>query len=119
MIKIMHIEDDPDTQKAVKDILQTEGYKVTSYSSGQKGISAIKKDKPDIILLDIMMPKMSGWDAFEKIKKIDKKAKIIFLTVLEISRERLNKLKKDGITDYITKPFTSTELISRIKKAAK
>ncbi|VVB81166.1 Chemotaxis protein CheY [uncultured archaeon] len=119
MIKIMHIEDDLDTQRVVKDILQTEGYKVTSYSSGEAGIRAIKNEKPDIVLLDIMMPKMSGWDAFEKIRKTYKKAKVVFLTVLEISPERLKVLKHAGIKDYIAKPFTATELVNRIKKVAK
>lgn len=116
MTKIMHIEDDPDTQKVVKDILQIEGYKVTSYSSGEAGIKALKKDQPNIILLDVMMPGMSGWDAFEKIKKTDKKVKVAFLTVLEISPERLKVLKQAGIKDYITKPFTATQLVSRVKK---
>jgi len=119
MIKIMHIEDDPDTQRVVKDILQTEGYKITSYSSGESGINALKKDQPDVVLLDIMMPKMSGWDAFEKIRKVYKKAKVVFLTVLEISPERLRVLKQAGIKDYITKPFTATELVKRVKKVAK
>ena len=119
MTKVMHVEDEPDTRKVVKEILESEGYKVTSYPNGEKGVAAVKKDKPDIILLDVMMPGMSGWDAFERIKKIDKKAKIAFLTVLEVSPERLAVLKKAGLSDYINKPFTATELVSRVRKMAK
>ena len=119
MTKIMHVEDEPDTRKVVKEILEAEGYKIVSFSNGEKGVAAVKKEKPAVILLDVMMPKMSGWDAFEKIRKINKKIKVAFLTVLEVSPERLAALKKAGISDYITKPFTATDLIARVKKIAK
>ena len=119
MTKVMHVEDEPDTRKVVKEILEGEGYNVSSYPSGEKGVAAVKKEKPDLILLDIMMPGMSGWDAFKKIRNINKKAKVAFLSVLEVSPERLAKLKKEGISDYITKPFTATDLVKRVKKMAK
>jgi len=114
--RILHVDDERDVLEVVKTILENEGYEVVSVSSGDRALKEVDVNNYDLLLLDIMMPDMSGWDLFSRISKINPKYKVIFLTVLEISDERLDKLKQHGIMDYITKPFERDELVSRVKK---
>ena len=114
MKKILYIEDNQDTAEAVKIILDHAGFETEIANNGKDGIGAAKKGF-DLILLDIMLPDMSGWDIFASLKK-DSKAKFAFLSAIPVSSERMNELRKSGVSDYITKPFTKTDLISRINK---
>ena len=114
MKKILYIEDNEDTAEAVKIILTNAGFNTDISLSGKDGIRKAKNGF-DVILIDIMLPDMSGWDVFTKLNnKI--KAKFVFLSAIPVSRERMKELKKAGISDYITKPFETEDLIKRIKK---
>ena len=113
---ILYIEDNRDTASAVKAILEAKGFKMVLAYSGKTGIQKAKKGF-DLILLDIMLPDMSGWDIYEKLK--NKKTKFAFLSIIPVSKERMIELKKAGVSDYITKPFTKTDLIKRISKILK
>lgn len=115
MTKILYIEDNQDTAEAVKTLLSHAGYEVVTKSNGKEGIKEAEKGY-DIILLDIMLPDMSGWDIFSKIKEKCKNSKFAFLSAIPVSNERLEELKSAGVFDYITKPFTKSELLDRIKK---
>ncbi len=115
--KILHVDDEPDTLKVVKTILEAAGYEVVSVESGNGALKQVDLNGFDLIILDIMMPDMSGWDLFSRIAKILPTHKVIFLTVLEVSEERLKQLKEHGIKDYITKPFDRDDLVTRVKKA--
>ena len=115
-MKIVHVEDDADTRAVVKDILTGAGHKVTSIGLPKKAAAAIKKEKPKIVLLDIMMPGMSGWDVYKEIRKYDKKVHVAFLSVIEVSKEREKTLAKEGVCAYIMKPFTATELVNIVEK---
>ena len=117
MKKIIYVEDDKDTADAVKTILEIAGYQVDIALCGKDGLIKIKHNKYDLALLDIMMPDMSGWDLYQKVKS--KKMKFAFLSALPVSSERLNELKKAGISDYITKPFTKKSLTDRVNKMLK
>ncbi len=114
--KILHVDDEPDTLKVVKTILEKAGFKVDSVESGKDALKEIKLDSYDLVVLDIMMPDMSGWDLFTRITEIKSEYNIIFLTVLEVSESRLKELKEHGIKDYITKPFDRDDLVTRVKK---
>ena len=118
-MKIVHVENDADTRSAVKDVFNKNGYQVISIGNPKKAAAIIKKEKPDLVLLDIMMPGMSGWDVYKAIRKIDKKVKVAFLSVLEISQERKDRLAKEGICGYIMKPFTASGILKTVKKIAK
>ena len=118
MKKILYVEDHEDTAEAVKMILDNGGFKIDIALSGKDGIRKARNHY-DLILLDIMLPDMSGWDIFQTLKKKIKKTKYIFLSVIPVSTERMRELKKAGISDYITKPFVKVDLIARIKKALK
>lgn len=113
--KILYVEDHEDTAEAVKAILSKAGFKIDISLSGKDGIRKAKNHY-DLFLLDIMLPDMSGWDIFQTLKKKIKGTKYIFLSVIPVSTERMEELKKAGISDYITKPFTKVDLIARIKK---
>jgi DNA-binding response OmpR family regulator len=117
MAKIMHIEDDADTQQVVKTILEKQGHSIVGASNGVDALK-ILGGEPNfgLILIDIMLPDMSGWDIFEKLKKMKHKAKVIFLSAIPVSEERIGSLKKQGVSDYIEKPFSKSDLISRIQQ---
>src|SRR4030042_4500315 len=115
MKKILYIEDNKDTAEAVKLILTNAGFETETAYSGKEGIKQIKKGF-DVILLDIMLPDMSGWDIFAKLKNMGVKAKFAFLSAIPVSSERVEELKEAGIADYITKPFTQEDLIEKVKK---
>jgi len=112
MKKILYVEDSVDTASAVKVMLEGGGFDVDLAYTGKEALQKAKVGF-DLILLDIMLPDMSGWDIFEKLKK-DGKAKFAFLSVIPVSSERMAELKKAGISDYITKPFTKEDLIKRV-----
>lgn len=114
MKKILYIEDNQDTADAVKIMLRNAGYDMTTANSGKQGLS-LKQDF-DLYLLDIMLPDMSGWDIFETLKKKEIKAKYAFLSAIPVSSERMEELRKSGVSDYITKPFAKQDLIMRVQK---
>ncbi len=114
--KIMHVDDNKDTREAVKLVLESEGYKVISVNNGKSCLKKLQKEKPDLVLLDMMMPDMSGWDIFQKITKDKIKTKVAFLSVMSIEESRKRNFYKSGIADYILKPFITEDFIKRIKK---
>ena len=113
--KVMHGDDNLQHIKLVKEILEKEGYKVVSVKSGAECLARFKKEKPDLVLLDILMPDMNGLEVFYRLKKSDNTAVIAFLTVTGSSEKDIARLKKGGVVDYIVKPFTPAELIKRVK----
>jgi DNA-binding response OmpR family regulator len=117
MTKILYIEDNKDTAEAVKAILNKAGFEAEIAFSGKEGLQKVKKGF-DIILLDIMLPDMSGWDIFAKLASMKVNAKFAFLSAIPVSPERMAELKSAGVSDYITKPFAKEDLIERVKKMA-
>ena len=114
--KVLYVENEEFTRVLVKDILEEAGYVVVLAESGEAGLVLLGSEKPDLVLLDILLPGMSGWDLFAKLRQTDKNVKVAFLTVLDVSGERKKKLKTLGVSDYIMKPFTSDELLEKVKK---
>ena len=118
MRKILYVEDDPDTLEAVKVVLSRMGCQVFGAPNAKKALQFLAKKSPDLILLDIMLPDMSGWDLFQKIQKTGKAkhSKIAFLSAIPVSQERMKVLKKQGVADYIMKPFDKSDLRKRVRK---
>ncbi len=114
--RILHVDDESDTLSVVKTILEKEGYEVVSVPSGKEALKKVDLNNFSLIILDIMMPDMSGWDLFTRIAKIKPSYKIIFLSILEVSEKKLKDLKDAGIRDYIRKPFDRDDLVKRVKK---
>ena len=104
MAKILVIDDDQDTCDFLQDFFQQRKCQVLTANSGEKGLSVLKKEKPDIVLLDIKMPGMNGLDVLKAIKAFDSKIKVIVVTVAAESDVR-QKAKELGADDFIKKPL--------------
>jgi two-component system, sensor histidine kinase and response regulator len=115
-IKILLVDDQPNNLRFLSEILQSHGYKVQRAISGKLAINAVNSAPPDLILLDIMMPDMSGYEVCKILKLSPKTEKIpiIFLSVLDDPLEKV-KAFKYGAVDYITKPFQIEEILARIE----
>ena len=115
---ILVVDDEEIIQTLLKAILEKEGYKVTTVSSGHECLKNLKTIKPDLIILDMMMPEMTGRETLAEIKKNPKtkNLKVIFLTVVHASQVGKEELKQNGVLEYITKPFDNDDLVKKIKK---
>jgi CheY-like chemotaxis protein len=110
---IMVVDDEPDNIETVKTVLEENDYEVIPCSNGDECLKKLKKQKVDLILMDIMMP---GTPVKQVISKI-KKTKIAYLTVVRVSEaEKEALLKKKNIVDFIPKPFDIDDLLKRVKK---
>ncbi|MFH0929307.1 MAG: response regulator [Candidatus Aenigmatarchaeota archaeon] len=116
--KIMVVDDDEIMINLVKDVLEQGGFEVIDVNNGQACLEKLKTVKPDLILMDMMMPRMSGRDTVDKIRKNPHTMdlKIAFLTVVRFTDLGKDTLKDLNISDYITKPFNNNDLIARVKK---
>lgn len=114
---ILHADDEADTLEVVQTILEIEGFEVVSVKDGLQALEQIKIQDFDLMLLDVMMPDMSGLELLSRISEEDGKHKVIFLTVLEATQDQAEQLSEYGIKDYITKPFDRDNLVERVKIA--
>lgn len=116
MKTILVIDDEKDLIKLVDHYLSRDGFLVISARDGLEGIEIAKKHKPNLILLDIMMPKMDGWEVCNHLKTIAGLAHIpvIMLTARAQETDKVVGLEM-GADDYITKPFSPRELVARVK----
>jgi len=111
--KIMVIDDDQKLVQLLTDYLAKFGYTVTAFIHPQEGLKALKKDLPDLIILDIMLPEMSGFDVCKQIRS-DYSVPIIMLTARGEVTDRIVGLEL-GADDYLPKPFEPRELVARIQ----
>ncbi|MFH0978166.1 MAG: response regulator [Candidatus Woesearchaeota archaeon] len=116
--KIMIVDDEEHIVELVKAVLEGNGFDVITAGSGPEALEKLKKTKPDAILLDMMMPGMSGRETCEKIRANPKtkKLKVAFVTVARFSEVGKEVLNKMHVLDYITKPFDNDDLVARVKK---
>ncbi|MFC2083600.1 response regulator transcription factor [Bacteroidota bacterium] len=114
MERILIIEDEESILMALEDNLQIEGYKVTSAVDGEEGLTRAKENDFDLILLDIMLPKMDGFEVCKQIRAVGINTPIIMLTAKSQEIDKVLGLEF-GADDYVTKPFSSRELLARIK----
>lgn len=118
---IMIVDDEPHMVELEKAILEAEGFKLISAFNGEDSLKLLEKNKPDLVILDMMMPGMSGREVCEKIRKNPKtkNLRIVFVTVARFSEVGQDKLKGMNVLDYITKPFDNDDFVNRINKALK
>lgn len=116
--KIMIVDDEESLIELVTAVLEQEGYEVIAAMNGEEALEKLKTVKPDLILLDMMMPGMSGREVCERIRKDQKtkNMKVAFITVAKFSETGRDVLKKMKVLDYITKPFDNADLVKRVKK---
>ena len=112
--KILYAEDDETLAFLTKDNLEQNNYEVTHCSNGKKSLEVFKNEEFDICILDIMMPKMDGFELAEEIRKIDIDVPIIFLSAKTLKEDRIKGLRL-GADDYLVKPFSIEELLLKIE----
>ncbi|MCB8978951.1 MAG: response regulator [Ardenticatenaceae bacterium] len=115
MSKILVIEDSPMIQEILVERLLFRNYEVVVANDGQQGIEVAKQEQPDLILMDISLPVMDGWEATERIRKIEsiKNVPIIALTAHALVEDR-NRSLAIGCNDFETKPINFSQLIMKI-----
>ena len=118
MKKILICEDEQDTQDSLKNILERNEYEVYSAFDGKEAIDKAKEVKPELIILDIRMPKLNGLEVAGEIRKFDKAAKIIFITAFQ-SPQIKQETTKYNISDYIVKPASGDDILKAVEKALK
>jgi len=112
--RVLIIEDEPDMVLGLKDNFEYEGYDVVVARDGKEGISRALADKPDLILLDIMLPKISGLDVCRQLRTSGVDTPVIMLTARGQEIDKVIGLET-GADDYVTKPFSIKELLARVR----
>ena len=110
--KILIIEDDPALLRGLKDNFEARGYQVSTANDGQKGLAAILQEPPDAVVLDLMLPKVNGYEICCAARSRHVHTPIIMLTARNAEEDMLRGLQL-GADDYITKPFNVRELVDR------
>ena len=117
MTKILLVDDDKAVVETVKFLLQTEGYSVVTASDGEEGLEKAKKERPDLILLDILMPKVNGFSACRAIKS-DETLKGSYVIMLTGKGQEVDKEMgyKEGADEFLTKPFSPMEIVAKVRR---
>lgn len=116
--KIIYIEDDPEMIDLVELILNRHGFNVKGVNGGRQGLDTVRQDPPDLVLLDLMMPDMDGWDVYQQLKA-DEATRMIPVIVITAKAQTIDKvlgLHIAKVDDYISKPFRPQELLDSIEK---
>ena len=116
--RVIYFEDDKDMVELVRIILGREGYQVEGIAEGQAGIKAVQQNSPDVILLDLMLPDMDGWEIYRQLKHDESTADIpvIVITAKAQSIDKVLGLEIAKVDDYISKPFRPNELVERVEE---
>jgi DNA-binding response OmpR family regulator len=112
--RILIVDDEPEMLRGLEDNLQFEGYQTVTAGDGKKGLARALSEAPDLILLDVMMPGMSGWDLCRELRQRGLDVPVIMLTARGEEVDRVLGLEL-GADDYVTKPFSLRELMARIR----
>jgi DNA-binding response OmpR family regulator len=112
--RILLIEDEPHIVLGLRDALEFEGFGVLSAGTGKEGVGLAKSEKPDCIILDIMLPDMNGYRVCEDLRRYDAHVPVIMLTARSQETDKIRGLDA-GADDYVTKPFSVNELVARIR----
>jgi two-component system alkaline phosphatase synthesis response regulator PhoP len=116
-IKILTVDDEPDVRRLIEIKLKKAGFEVITAADGEEGVEKAKAEDPDLILMDVMMPKMDGFTAVEKIKSEMNPAPLVMMLTAKGTEDDVMQGLIGGADDYITKPFAPRELIARVKVA--
>ncbi len=116
--KVVCIEDEPEMIDLVRLILSRKGYEVIGANGGREGLDAIAREKPHLVLLDLMMPDMDGWEVYQQMKASDdsRRIPVIVVTAKAQSIDKVLGLHIAKVDDYITKPFGPQELLESVEK---
>ncbi len=116
--KILVVDDEQQLAMAVKIRLQSRGYQVSTANDGQQALAAIEADRPDLVILDVLMPVMDGYSCMREINSRFGRGQIPIIILT--ARDRMKDLfDLEGIADYVVKPFDHEDLLTRIERALK
>ena len=113
MSKVLVVDDDPGIVKLVRAYLEQDGFQVLAAYDGKKAMQIARHDKPDLVVLDLMLPEMDGWDVCRALRK-ESDVPIVMLTARVEESDKLVGLEL-GADDYVTKPFSPRELVARVR----
>jgi DNA-binding response OmpR family regulator len=116
--KVVCIEDEPEMIDLVKLILGRKGFELTGAMGGREGLAAVRRIKPDLVLLDLMMPDMDGWEVYQQMKADEELMDIpvIVVTAKAQSIDKVLGLHIAKVDDYVTKPFGPQELLQSVER---
>jgi DNA-binding response OmpR family regulator len=116
--RVAYIEDETEMIDLVRLILGRQGFTVFGASGGHEGLDLVRKEMPDLVLLDLMMPDMDGWDVYHQIKSEEQTRDIpvIVITAKAQDIDKILGLRVAKVEDYISKPFSPQELVERIEQ---
>lgn len=116
--RLLYIEDEPEMIELVKLILARRGFEVIGAIGGREGLESVHKLLPDLVLLDLMMPDMDGWDVYQQMKAdaATQKIPVIVVTAKAQSIDKVLGLHIAKVDDYISKPFSPNELVESVEK---
>jgi DNA-binding response OmpR family regulator len=119
--RILYIEDEYDMIELVRLILGRKGFEVKGIANGRDGLAAAWQDPPDLVLLDLMMPDMDGWEVYQQMKanEATRDVPVIVLTAKAQSIDRVLGLHVAKVDDYISKPFNPQELLESVERVLK
>lgn len=112
-MRILIVEDEPDLLRSLAQALREEGYAVDAVNNGEDGLFNAESYDYDVIVLDVMLPKLDGWEILKRLRK-SKKTPVLMLTARDQSRDRVRGLDT-GADDYVVKPFDLSELFARLR----
>ncbi len=115
MKKILIVDDDREFRDHLREILNGEGYQIDTASSSREALERIELQEHDVILLDVMMPRMSGIQLLTEIRKKRPKTKVVIITAFATVENAVDAIKK-GASDYLSKPFKIPELLTTIRR---
>ncbi len=116
--KVVCVEDEPEIIDLIRLILGRKGFDLTGATGGLEGLEAIRRVKPDLVLLDLMMPDMDGWDVYQQMKADSelKNIPVIVVTAKAQSIDKILGLHIAKVDDYVTKPFGPQELLQSVER---
>ncbi|OGL05751.1 MAG: DNA-binding response regulator [Candidatus Rokubacteria bacterium RIFCSPLOWO2_02_FULL_68_19] len=114
MPRILIVDDEPEMVRGLEDNFRFEGYQTLAATTGKEGLALAVREAPDLILLDIMMPELSGWDVLRALRQKGLDVPVIMLTARGEEVDRVLGLEL-GADDYVTKPFSLRELLARVR----
>ena len=112
-MRVLIVEDEPDLLSALAQGLRDEGYAVDTAGNGEDGLFSAETNEYDAVVLDVMLPKLDGWEVLSRLRK-QKKTPVLMLTAKDQSRDRVRGLDT-GADDYVVKPFDLDELLARLR----
>ncbi len=116
--RLLYIEDEEEMIDLVRLILSRRGFEVLGANGGRQGLDMVRKEHPDLVLLDLMMPDMDGWDVYQQMKADDstREIPVIVVTAKAQSIDKVLGLHIAKVEDYIAKPFSPQELTDSVEK---